>query len=228
MSFDYCRGGWDQKFPKMVNNPGIIEWFGLKKTLKTVWIQLSAMDRDTFHYSRLPKAASNLSLNTSTDGKFTFPLGNLCQCLKICSSHSSISIILESVLHLLLWNSISELVSSEQWAPRQVPFPHCMLQGTQSGGLDSSHNSMTSVTPEKANLGISCLQLLCGVCKSTWSLGLTDEAQFLCRLGKDDHGHLHRETPTETNLHRVSLVLIHLNQASQHYAFIWSTMSFHS
>lgn len=115
MSFDYCRGRWDKKFPKMVNSPRITEWFGLEEILKTVWIQLSAIDRDTLHYySRLSKAASNLALNTSTDGKFTFPLDKLCLCppLKRCSSYSGINIILESVLHLLLWISISELVPS--------------------------------------------------------------------------------------------------------------------
>jgi len=39
------------------------------------------MDRDTFHYTTLLKALSNLALNTSREGASTAPLGNLCQCL---------------------------------------------------------------------------------------------------------------------------------------------------
>jgi len=38
------------------------------------------MGRDTFRYSRLLKAPSNLALNTSREGAFTTSLGNQLQC----------------------------------------------------------------------------------------------------------------------------------------------------
>ena len=39
------------------------------------------MGKDIFHYIRLIKAPSNLTLNTSNDGASTTSLGNLFQCL---------------------------------------------------------------------------------------------------------------------------------------------------
>ena len=42
-----------------------------------------AMGRDTFHFTRLLKASSNLALNTSREGASTTSLGNLFQCLTI-------------------------------------------------------------------------------------------------------------------------------------------------
>jgi len=39
------------------------------------------MGKDTFHYTRLLKAPSNLALNTSMEGASTASLGNLFQCL---------------------------------------------------------------------------------------------------------------------------------------------------
>jgi len=39
------------------------------------------MGRDTFHYTRLLEAPSNLALNTAREGAATASLGNLCQCL---------------------------------------------------------------------------------------------------------------------------------------------------
>jgi len=59
----------------------IIEWFGLEGTLKTISFQPRAMSRDTFHYTRLLKAPSNLALDTAREGADTASLGNLFQCL---------------------------------------------------------------------------------------------------------------------------------------------------
>jgi len=39
------------------------------------------MDRGTFHYTGLLRAASNLALNISREGTATISLGYLCHCL---------------------------------------------------------------------------------------------------------------------------------------------------
>jgi len=41
------------------------------------------MGRDTFHYTRLLKAPSNLAFNTAREGAATTSLGNLFKCLPI-------------------------------------------------------------------------------------------------------------------------------------------------
>lgn len=55
----------------------ITEWFGLERTLRIIQFQLPMVGRGTFHYTRLPKAPSNLALNVSKKGAFPTSIGKL-------------------------------------------------------------------------------------------------------------------------------------------------------
>jgi len=57
----------------------LIERFGSEGTLRCSSSNRPAMDRDTFHQTRLLKAPSNLVLNISRQGAATASLGNLGQ-----------------------------------------------------------------------------------------------------------------------------------------------------
>ena len=59
----------------------ITGWLGLKGTLKPSQLQRPVMGRVATHQTRLPRAPSNLALNTSEDGAPTAFLGSLWQCL---------------------------------------------------------------------------------------------------------------------------------------------------
>jgi len=57
----------------------ITEWFGLEETLEITYSNPTAVDRDTSHQIRLPRAPTNLA--TSRDGAPTAFLGSLFKCL---------------------------------------------------------------------------------------------------------------------------------------------------
>lgn len=55
----------------------IIEWVELEKILRIISFQSPALDRKTFHQTRIFKALFNLALNISRDVAATIYLGNL-------------------------------------------------------------------------------------------------------------------------------------------------------
>jgi len=61
-------------------NHRIIAYFGLEGTFRGHLVQLPAVSRDIFNYTRLLRAPSNLALNVSRDGDSTTSLGNIFQC----------------------------------------------------------------------------------------------------------------------------------------------------
>ena len=64
-------------FKSVVKNHGIIEWFGLE----VIQFQPPTMGRAATHQTGLPRAPSNVALNSSRDGAPTASLGSSFQCL---------------------------------------------------------------------------------------------------------------------------------------------------
>lgn len=62
-------------------NHGLIQWVGWKGLQRSCTSNPSAMDRNTFHWTRLFRASPSLALNTSRNGKSPAYLSNLFQCL---------------------------------------------------------------------------------------------------------------------------------------------------
>jgi len=60
---------------------GIIEWFWMEGTLRTIEFQTPSLGSDVPQQLRLPRAPSNMALNTPSDGASTASLHTLCQCL---------------------------------------------------------------------------------------------------------------------------------------------------
>lgn len=51
-------------------------WFGMEGTLEIIWCHLPAIDRDTFHWTRLLRAISSLILHLLGGRKMC---GNVCK-----------------------------------------------------------------------------------------------------------------------------------------------------
>lgn len=59
----------------------IIEWPGSDRTFRIIQVQPHSHGREAFHHTRLLKAPSSLTLNTSRHEASGASLGSLCQCL---------------------------------------------------------------------------------------------------------------------------------------------------
>jgi len=68
-----------ESFPQNVHR--ITEWLELEGTLKLIQFQPPAVGRAGPRQLRLPRAPSNLALNSSRGGASTASLGSLCQSL---------------------------------------------------------------------------------------------------------------------------------------------------
>ena len=75
-------GSWASLSPRLWG-PSSPSWesFELEGTIKAIWTNFAAVNRDTYSYIRLLRAPSSLTLSVSRDGAFITFVGYLCQCL---------------------------------------------------------------------------------------------------------------------------------------------------
>jgi len=73
-------GHWVKSYRGEVDRHRIIEWFGLRGTLKIISFQPPAIGRDTSLQTRLLTAPSSLDVIASREGTSTASLGNLFLC----------------------------------------------------------------------------------------------------------------------------------------------------